>query len=141
MRKDVECTFGILKGRWRILKSGIRLHGLDVVDTIWRTCFALHNMLLEVDGLSEEWDGHIGLFEKEDDNILPFALRRLSSPNEIRNYDCSGMGPGTDIILDHEEYDDSFPITTIPGHDMRDGNSPVSMEGEVLLNDLSMDMF
>ncbi len=26
MRKDVECTFGILKGRWRILKSGVRLH-------------------------------------------------------------------------------------------------------------------
>ena len=24
--KDVECTFGILKGRWRILKTGIRLH-------------------------------------------------------------------------------------------------------------------
>ena len=22
MRKDVECTFGIMKGRWRILKTG-----------------------------------------------------------------------------------------------------------------------
>ena len=98
-------------------------------------------MLLEVDGLSEKWDGHIGLFGKEDDNILPFALRRLSSPNEIRNYDCSGMGPGTGTVIDHEEYDESFPITTIPGHDMRDGNSPVSMEGEVLLNALSMEMF
>ncbi len=28
LRKDVECTFGILKGRWRILKTGIRLHGV-----------------------------------------------------------------------------------------------------------------
>jgi hypothetical protein len=26
IRKDVECTFGILKGRWRILKAGIRVH-------------------------------------------------------------------------------------------------------------------
>ncbi len=30
MRKDVECTFGILKGRWRILKTGIRLMELSV---------------------------------------------------------------------------------------------------------------
>ena len=46
MRKDVECTFGIMKGRWRILKSGIRLHGVDIADEIWLTCCSLHNMLL-----------------------------------------------------------------------------------------------
>ena len=28
MCKDVECTFGILKGRWRILKSGVRIKQL-----------------------------------------------------------------------------------------------------------------
>lgn len=62
MRKDVECTFGILKGRyvrvrcfslftgalldlfrWRILKTGIQLHGVPVVTDIWKTCCALHN--------------------------------------------------------------------------------------------------
>jgi hypothetical protein len=37
MRKDVECTFGILKGGWRILKSGVRLHGVDAVDSVWFT--------------------------------------------------------------------------------------------------------
>jgi hypothetical protein len=37
MRKDVECTFGILKGRWRILKSGVQLHGVDAVDSVWFT--------------------------------------------------------------------------------------------------------
>jgi Plant transposon protein len=56
MRKDVECTFGILKGRWRILKTGIRLHGTENADKIWKTCCALHNMLLEVDGLDEKWE-------------------------------------------------------------------------------------
>ena len=35
MRKDVECTFGILKGRWRILKAGVRIHGVEQVDQIW----------------------------------------------------------------------------------------------------------
>eukprot|EP00804_Cyclotella_cryptica_P019193 CCRYP_006108-RA/>CCRYP_006108-RA protein AED:0.21 eAED:0.21 QI:0/-1/0/1/-1/0/1/0/331 len=51
MRKYVECTFGILKGHWHILKSVILLHGTDAVDGIWLTSCALHNMLLEVDGL------------------------------------------------------------------------------------------
>jgi hypothetical protein len=52
--KDVECMFGILKGRWRILKSGVRISGVDSVDYIWFTCCALHNWLLDIDGLSEK---------------------------------------------------------------------------------------
>ena len=31
MRKDVECTFGILEGRWRILKTGVRLQSLGAL--------------------------------------------------------------------------------------------------------------
>merc|ERR1712197_335341 len=38
MRKDVECTFGILKGRFSILKTGIKLHGFELTDQIWLTC-------------------------------------------------------------------------------------------------------
>jgi hypothetical protein len=57
MRKDVKCTFRILKGRWRILKCGVRVHGVDKVDIIWLTCCALHNWLLEIDGLSNVWTG------------------------------------------------------------------------------------
>ena len=34
IRKDVECAFGIMKGRWRILKTGIRLHGVEAADKI-----------------------------------------------------------------------------------------------------------
>ena len=37
IRQDVECTFAILKGRGRIQKSGIRLCGMDTVDSIWIT--------------------------------------------------------------------------------------------------------
>jgi hypothetical protein len=54
LRKDVEYTFGILKGRWRILKTGIRLHGILNCDMIWLTCCALHNMILELDGLASK---------------------------------------------------------------------------------------
>jgi hypothetical protein len=51
MRK--ECTFGILKGRWRILKTGIRLHRIDSCDRIWKTRCALHKMLLDINWLDE----------------------------------------------------------------------------------------
>jgi hypothetical protein len=55
MRKDVECTFGILKGRFRILKSGIRMSGTECADNIFLTCCALHNWLLEIDGRDVQW--------------------------------------------------------------------------------------
>ena len=48
-RKDVERSFGILKGRFLIFTSPIRFHGVAVVDRIWLTCCALHNYLLTFD--------------------------------------------------------------------------------------------
>jgi hypothetical protein len=110
MRKDVECTFGILKGRWRILKSGVRTYGADSVDRVWFTCCALHNWLLEVDGLSKtwvggirqltsNWDGEIGLLEFDGVRVeVPNALACLSRNLDPRNYDSSGMGPGLDVV-------------------------------------------
>ena len=55
MRKDVECTFGILKGRWRILKVPMPFHTKREVDNVFFTCCALHNMLLEHDGKLDQW--------------------------------------------------------------------------------------
>jgi hypothetical protein len=53
-RKDVECTFGILKGRFLIFASPIRYHGLAVIDKIWATCCAIHNLLLEIENVEIE---------------------------------------------------------------------------------------
>ena len=50
LRKDVECTFGIMKARWRILKYGLRYHSIEKCDQTWLTCCALHNMVLDKDG-------------------------------------------------------------------------------------------
>ena len=52
----MECAFGILKGRWRILKTGIRVQGIEAVNKVWLTCCALHNWLLEIDGLDSDWE-------------------------------------------------------------------------------------
>ena len=57
MRKDVECTFGILKSRFAVLKRGITLHGIELTNKIWLTCCVLHNFLLDEDGLDDNWDG------------------------------------------------------------------------------------
>jgi len=52
MYKNVECTFGILKGRFRNLKAGVHV---SACDEIWLACCALHNLLLEVDRLEDGW--------------------------------------------------------------------------------------
>ncbi|KAI2511437.1 Plant transposon protein [Fragilaria crotonensis] len=90
LRKDVECTFGILKNRWRILKTGIRLHNTEIADNIWLTCCALHNMLvLNVDGLNRGWQNGVPSYWEVNGNgnlevsDLPRAIRRLNSPPEV----------------------------------------------------------
>ena len=84
MRKDVECAFGILKGRWSILRYGLRFASIEKCDKLWLTCCALHNKLLFVDGLHESWEeGVASKWEKINDNFnrnatsAPFAITRL----------------------------------------------------------------
>ena len=112
LRKDVECTFGILKGRWRILKCGIRIHGTDGPDQVFLTCCALHNKLLDIDGLDERWEQGVQsiwstTYDNDDgDNdddmldgnavnevdvpcIVPDAILRLQNPALERQYGVS----------------------------------------------------
>ena len=87
MRKDVECFFGILKGRFRILRYGYRFHSIYRCDQLFVTCCALHNCLLMSDGLDKNWDtGGKSVWEKEYQNSkdegeiigTPFAIQRLN---------------------------------------------------------------
>jgi hypothetical protein len=47
VRKDVECAFGILKKRWRILEYGIRFPDINVVEKVFNVCCILHNMMVK----------------------------------------------------------------------------------------------
>ena len=47
VRKDVECTFGILKKRWRILNNGLEYRDIRLCEKIFVTCCCLHNFLLD----------------------------------------------------------------------------------------------
>jgi hypothetical protein len=45
-RKDVECTFGIIKARWRSLRSGILYTSPEVIGHAMKPASILHNVLL-----------------------------------------------------------------------------------------------
>ena len=47
VRKDVECVFGILKKRWRILDYGLRFRSMATCENVFVTCCILHNMMLD----------------------------------------------------------------------------------------------
>jgi hypothetical protein len=72
-----------MKGRLRILKSGIRLKGQEAGNKIFPTCCALHNWLLHADGLNKHWEygvrstweGSLGSHKINDvNNNLPEAI-------------------------------------------------------------------
>ena len=46
VRKDVECVFGILKGRWASLDQGFKYREVKTCGDIFLTCAVLHNMML-----------------------------------------------------------------------------------------------
>lgn len=99
LRKGIECTFGILKGRWRVLKAVVQVHGTADADLIWKTtCCALHNMLLDVDGVvdkewNSDWTGDLGECNTSD---MPEAIRWLLNSENLCDYDSSRMGVGDD---------------------------------------------
>ena len=80
IRKDVECTIGILKKRWSILKKGVQGQNIEDADKVWLTCCALHNFLLDIDGYDKMWE-HDSMDEGGDHNDSNFALNRLQNPD------------------------------------------------------------
>lgn len=145
MRKDVECAFGILKGRWRVLRYGIKLWGINNTDKVWLTCCALHNWLLEVDGLANGWEnGAKSYWESEPDNQhdIPFAIKRLRNPAKSRNMnmqlrDLSGMGCGNDV---QSVSIDDLDVET----DMMERSEEIELiktKGRIPIKNLSLDYF
>lgn len=77
VRKDIECCFGRLKGRWRLFKKGILFGSREKIDNAWFTACILHNMLHKKNGLDEmeevsDWVGSAGALEPnpETDSII-----------------------------------------------------------------------
>jgi hypothetical protein len=79
-RKDVECTFGILKARFRILKNPIILNKQYEIDNMFVTCCIIHNMLLEYDQLDRVFD------EKVVDGDTLSSVMDSSHSDVVRNF-------------------------------------------------------
>lgn len=87
---------------------GVRVHGTEAVDNIWSTCCALHNWLLEVDGIDgvwhhgeagDDWSSDAGQFEADDAiNASEIAPRAFYSLTGLMEFDRSRMGVGNDVI-------------------------------------------
>ena len=97
MRKDIECTFGILKQRFSILRHGIRLESIDDCDKVWKTCCALHNILLKLDGYDNNWTAGNGNVNNNPNSSNqtnhnnpspPFCINRLNRSIEASGVDC-----------------------------------------------------
>ena len=93
IRKDVECTFGIMKGRFCSLRYGLRFQSIVKCDQLWLTCCALHNMLLKTDGLDKSWDMGVrsdweDMHNRDRSKVTPYAISRLNHPSP-RNTDDS----------------------------------------------------
>ncbi len=52
VRKDVECFWGNVKGRFRILANPVRMHSLADIEALVHTCVCLHNLIHKHNG----WD-------------------------------------------------------------------------------------
>lgn len=58
-RKYVECLFGVLPGRFKILRNEFHKWNSDDITEIVHTCVIIHNMIVELHttgSLTEEFD-------------------------------------------------------------------------------------
>jgi hypothetical protein len=60
VRKDIECTFGILKSRFRLFDMPLRFHYFKDIHNAWKMCLILHNMLITYDGNDlSDWEKNV----------------------------------------------------------------------------------
>jgi hypothetical protein len=109
VRKDIEDTFGILKGRFRILKLPINYHKKEQIDNVVHCVCALHNLLRDWDGLSEwekgaDWKGVDSLFDKDvDGSPNPYVRGQRIVGHE--DYSSRGIQQFANDVIIQQEFD------------------------------------
>ena len=96
VRKDVECVFGILKGRWRCLKLPIFYQNKKDIDNMFFACCIFHNMLLANDGFDVRWEENINWLGQDgnhaDEDLSIFRKHSRPAKNLTSSTDFSLVG-------------------------------------------------
>ena len=82
MRKDDECFFGGLKGRFRMLRCRLRFQKITLCNKLFQTCCSLHNLMIDKDGLDNDQETEI--IQREIVQT-PFAIEKLNCSVRLRN--------------------------------------------------------
>jgi hypothetical protein len=104
LRKDVECTFGSLKKRFRILKipqlwtPDDSDRPLLKLDNVFHTCCILHNMLLRVDGNDFLDPAHIDLDQQDPARVDAFWPVRSLAANASLFLTSHNTGADNDFL-------------------------------------------
>lgn len=118
VRKDVECVFGVLKGRFRCLKLPIYYHDKNTIDNMFYCCCILHNILLHFDGLDTRWEDNVnylgldGDHAHEDMIIFKQHLSRVRNLTPLTDYTIIGaIGVEDRFRIVHGECDIEYEST------------------------------
>lgn len=79
IRKEIECAFGILQGRFHILTTGCRLWDRDAMGDVMKACVILHNLIIDYEKEHAIDSNYI-----EDDQYRPEHPFTMIKDTEVR---------------------------------------------------------
>mmetsp|Transcript_12943 Transcript_12943/g.19475 ORF Transcript_12943/g.19475 Transcript_12943/m.19475 type:complete len:461 (-) Transcript_12943:107-1489(-) len=113
VRKNAECTFWMLKNRFRYFLNPIQHHKLDTIDAAWKCSCIFHNMLISYSGDDIlEWESiNPALENEENDEEADTEVEDLGEDYSVSASRCGdipthAMQRGRDFVAccphDHE---------------------------------------
>ena len=127
IRKYVECCFGVLKGRFRILWSKVLFQKQEHVDNVFHACCILHNMCLVDSGLDTrmEDDANWNMRELDDDSDLRAGVESIRLRKRLTLHQVAHLQNQCDINLvdnglrpfrELDVCDDDAPVEVTEGY-------------------------
>ena len=101
LRKDVECLFGVLKSRFRILRNPVTFHTIDDIQNIMFCCCILHNLIVSADGIDTAWEDDVAWDTLEPDAELDDCDEDIVEGPIIAEVIPMALNHATPLLNDH----------------------------------------